>query len=76
MSRGLAIDRITDPAELASAALAVPPAGPGFGHADVGRAAVLLVESTTATWPGPDFTRWTLEDATGTTINTITLPGY
>lgn len=70
------LDRITDPTELVAAATRRQPAGPAFDIEDAQRAAVLIVEATTAADQGPDFTRWTLLNAAGTTIATADVPGF
>lgn len=70
------MDRITDPAEMVTAATRQRPAGPGFGIEDAQRAAVLIVEATTAADAGTDFTRWTLRDADGAKIAAADVPGF
>lgn len=70
------LDRITDPAALVTAAIRKRPAGPAFDIEDAQRASVLIVEATTATDPGHDFTRWTLTDATGGQIATADVSGF
>ena len=70
------MDRITDPAEIVSAATKRRPAGPGFRSEDAQRASVLTVEATTAADVGPDLTRWTLRDAAGTKIAAADVPGF
>lgn len=70
------MDRITDPVEMVSAATKRRPAGPGFRIEDAQRAAVLVVEPTTAADAGPDFTRWTLRDAAGARVAVGDVPGF
>ncbi|MBB3268810.1 hypothetical protein FHW79_006486 [Azospirillum sp. OGB3] len=69
-------DRITDPEALIKTATRKHPTGPAFDIKDAQRAAVLIVEATTAADPGPDLTRWTLIDATGALIARADVPGF
>jgi hypothetical protein len=70
------LKRITDPVELVEAATARRPAGPDFPKADAQRAAVLVVEASSFSDPGPDFTRWQLLDADGAEVAATVIPGY
>lgn len=70
------MDRITDSAKIVSAATKRRPAGPAFRIEDAQRAAVLIVEATTAADAGPDFTRWTLFDGAGAKIDIADVPGF